>query len=190
MRFVLASGSPRRVALLAQIGVTPDAISPTAIDETPLEGELPRALAQRLAIAKAQAAAEPAAIILGADTVVACGRRILPQASTEAQARSCLELLSGRAHRVFTGVCVIDAEGAVRTRLVETRVSFKRLSQNDILAYLETQDWRGKAGGYAIQGPAGRFVLNLNGSYSAVVGLPLYEAACLLEAAGLHPWRT
>lgn len=189
MKLVLASGSPRRVALLAQIGVVPAVIAPKDIDETPHPGELPRALAQRLASEKAHGAAELGAIVLGADTVVACGRRILPKAEREDQARWCLELLSGRAHRVMTAVCVIDPTGHARTRLSETRVSFKRLSEPEIAAYLATQEWRGKAGGYAIQGHAGRFVLSLNGSYSAVVGLPLYETACLLESAGLNPWR-
>lgn len=186
-RLVLASASPRRLALLAQIGVTPDAVLSTDIDETERAGETPRALALRLAGAKAAAcAADPADLVLAADTVVAVGRRILPKAETEAQARACLDLLSGRGHRVYTGVAL--RQGArTRTRLVETRLTFKRLSAPEIAAYLANGDWAGKAGGYAIQGPAGAFVTQLVGSYSAVVGLPLYETTCLLEGAG---WRT
>lgn len=185
-RLVLASASPRRLALLAQIGVTPDAVLSTDIDETERAGETPRALALRLAGAKAAACpADPADLVLAADTVVAVGRRILPKAETEAQARACLDLLSGRGHRVYTGVAL--RQGArTRTRLVETRLTFKRLSAPEIAAYLASGDWAGKAGGYAIQGPAGAFVTQLVGSYSAVVGLPLYETTCLLEGAG---WR-
>jgi septum formation protein len=186
---ILASASPRRLALLAQIGITPGSVAPTALDETPLPGEAPRDLARRLAAQKAKAAAREGAITLAADTVVACGRRILPQAQTAPEARACLELLSGHAHCVMTGVCVIDAEGKARARLVSTRVIFKRLSAADIAHYLDSLEWQGKAGGYAIQGAAGRFVLSLNGSYSAVVGLPLYETAALLEGAGISPWR-
>ena len=185
--FVLASASPRRVALLAQIGYAPRAICPAALDEVVLKGELPRNLAMRLAKSKAALIAatsdEP---VLAADTVVARGRRILPKAEDEATARQCLELLSGAAHRVYTGVCLIQGD-AVHQRLVETRLRFKRLSQADMAAYLASGEWQGKAGGYAIQGRAASFVQNLSGSYSNVVGLPLFETAQLLQGAGLCP---
>jgi septum formation protein len=184
--FVLASASPRRLALLEQIGMTPERVISTDVDETPLKDELPRALARRLAKAKAEAGAlaAPDAIVLAADTVVACGRRILPKAESEAQARACLTLLSGRAHIVMTALALHTPEG-LRERLVETRVRFKRLTAQEIDAYVATGEWAGKAGGYGIQGRAERFVLALNGSFSAVVGLPLYETAALLEGAGL-----
>jgi septum formation protein len=180
---VLASASPRRLELLAQIGVTPDAVIAADIDETPLRGETPRALALRLARAKAEAADAAGAVVLAADTVVAVGRRILPKAETEAEARACLTLLSGRTHRVYTGIAVKTAAGAVRVRLVETRVTFKRLLPDEIDAYIASGEWRGKAGGYAAQGLAGRFIVSIIGSYSSVVGLPLYETANLLDAA-------
>lgn len=179
---ILASASPRRLALLAQIGVTPDAVSPADIDETPRSKEAPRALALRLAREKALAVEAGAALVLGADTVVAVGRRLLPKTETEAQARACLELLSGRGHRVFTGVALKTAQG-VRTRLGEARVSFKVLSEAEIADYIASDEWRGKAGGYAIQGRAARFITNIVGSYSAIVGLPLFETANLLEGA-------
>lgn len=179
-RLVLASASPRRLALLAQIGVTPDAVSPADIDETPSPKEAPRALALRLAREKALAVDAGDALVLGADTVVAVGRRLLPKTETEAEARACLELLSGRGHRVFTGVALKSAAG-VRTRLGEARVSFKVLSAAEIDAYIASDEWRGKAGGYAIQGRAARFIANIVGSYSAIVGLPLFETANLLE---------
>jgi septum formation protein len=182
-RLVLASASPRRLALLAQIGVTPDAVIATEIDETPLKGETPRLLAQRLARAKAQAVEAEGAVVLAADTVVAVGRRILPKALVEAEARACLALLSARSHRVFTGVAVKGSDNIVRERLVETRVAFKRLSAAEIDAYIASGEWRGKAGGYAAQGLAARFIISIVGSYSAVVGLPLYEAAHLIETA-------
>ncbi len=184
--FVLASASPRRLALLAQIGLAPDRVLETAVDETPAVAELPRALAVRLARAKAEAgaAAAPDALVLGADTVVACGRRILPKALNEDEARRCLTLLSGRAHQVLTGVCVRAPGGRGGERLVATRVTFKRLTGQEIDAYLRSGEWEGKAGGYAIQGRAAKFVTALSGSYSAVVGLPLYETAALLEGAG------
>jgi septum formation protein len=182
-RLVLASASPRRLALLAQIGVEPDAVLAADVDETPLPKETPRALARRLARAKAEAVGEKGAVVLAADTVVAVGRRILPKAETEAQARMCLALLSGRTHRVYTGVAVRDAKGRVRERLVETRVAFKRLKQGEIDAYIEGGEWRGKAGGYAAQGAAGGFIIAIVGSYSSVIGLPLYETAHLLEAS-------
>jgi septum formation protein len=180
-RLVLASASPRRLALLAQIGVTPDEIVAADIDETPLKGEAPRALAQRLARAKADAVRGEGAIVLAADTVVALGRRVLPKAESEAEARACLELLSGRAHRVFTAIAVRTPSGAVRERVVESRVLFKRLSHAEIAAYLASGEWRGKAGGYAAQGLAARYIAHISGSFSAIVGLPLHETANLLE---------
>jgi septum formation protein len=184
--FVLASASPRRLALLEQIGMAPERVISTDVDETPLKDELPRALARRLAREKAKtgALAAPDAIVLAADTVVACGRRILPKAESEAQARECLALLSGRAHIVMTALALATPEG-LRERLVETRVRFKRLTDHEIESYVATREWDGKAGGYGIQGRAEKFVLSLNGSFSAVVGLPLYETAALLEGAGL-----
>lgn len=180
MKLVLASASPRRLALLAQIGITPDQIVAADIDETPLKGETPRLLALRLARAKAEAVRIDGALVLAADTVVAVGRRVLPKAETEAQARDCLALISGRSHRVLTGVALKAGE-TTRTRLAEARVTFKRLSNPEIAAYIASGEWRGKAGGYAIQGLAGRYVTNIVGSYSAIVGLPLYEAANLIE---------
>jgi septum formation protein len=186
--FVLASASPRRLALLEQIGLSPDDVLPVDIDETPHDKEAPRALAIRLARDKARAGAAraPAACVLGADTVVGLGRRILPKAMTEAEARACLELLGGRAHRVFTAICLQRPGAPAASRLVETRVEFKRLEGREIDAYIAAGEWRGKAGGYAIQGRAGKFVTALSGSYSAVVGLPLYETAALLEGAGMR----
>ncbi|HWA00919.1 MAG TPA: Maf family nucleotide pyrophosphatase [Caulobacterales bacterium] len=184
-RFVLASASPRRLALLAQIGLKPDAILPADIDETPLEGETPRAHALRLALEKASAAAAGAAVTLSADTVVGVGRRILPKAETEAEARACLDLLSGRTHRVFTAIAARQGD-VVRARVAEARVSFKPLSKADVEAYIASKEWEGKAGGYAIQGIAGRFVTQIVGSYSAIVGLPLYETANLLESFGVR----
>jgi septum formation protein len=181
---ILASASPRRLALLQQIGVTPDRVQGAALDETPRPHELPRALALRLARAKAEAVREEGALALGADTVVACGRRILPNAEHEADARACLELLSGRAHRVATAIALARPDRDTLVRLVETRVIFKRLTSAEIAAYLASREWEGKAGGYAIQGRAGRFVKQINGSFSAVVGLPLLETANLLEGAG------
>lgn len=181
-RLVLASASPRRLALLAQIGVTPDQVISTDVDETPLKGETPRLLALRLARAKAEAAGVDDALVLAADTVVGVGRRILPKAETEAEARECLALLSGRAHRVYTGVAVKSAAG-LRDRLVETRVTFKRLSRDELEAYVASGEWKGKAGGYGVQGLAARYITNIIGSYSSIVGLPLYETANLLEGA-------
>lgn len=184
-RLVLASASPRRLDLLKQIGVTPDEIAASDVDETPLKGETPRALAQRLARAKAVAVRRLGTIVLAADTVVALGRRVLPKAETEAQARACLDLLSGRAHRVFTAIALVTPTGEIRERVVESRVYFKRLSHAEIDAYLKGGEWRGKAGGYAVQGLAGRFVAHVSGSYSAIIGLPLHETANLLESCGL-----
>ena len=197
-RFVLASGSPRRLALLAQIGVEPDAVIPADIEETPRRNESPRALAQRLAAEKATIAAAVArkrpelnpAITLAADTVVCVGRRILPKCEIHDEAEDCLSLLSGRAHRVFTGLTIVTRLGGQRSRLVETRVRFKRLSRAEIKAYLASGEWRGKAGGYAIQGLAGAFVLRVIGSYSSVVGLPLAETAGLLTGEGYPVLRS
>jgi septum formation protein len=186
LRLVLASASPRRSELLARVGITPDAIAPTDIDETPLKGELPRVLAKRLAVGKAEAAfatAEPGSVILAADTVVGVGRRILPKAETRSEAESCLRLLSGRSHRVFTGVAV-KTEAKFGVRVSETRIAFKRLSEAEITAYLDAREWQGKAGGYGIQGAAGAFVTHLTGSFEGVMGLPLYDTICLLEGVG------
>ena len=182
-RLVLASASPRRLALLAQIGVTPDEVIATDVDETPLKGETPRLHALRLARAKAQAISDAAAIVLAADTVVAVGRRILPKAETESQARQCLALLSARSHRVYTAIAVRGKNAQIRERLAETRVAFKRLSAEEIDAYIACGEWRGKAGGYAVQGLAARYITSIIGSYSSVVGLPLYETALMLDAA-------
>ena len=189
---ILASASPRRLALLNQIGIEPEHLVAAHIDETPEKGELPRKLAQRLADQKALAAQlkaresgfADAAVVLAADTVVAVGRRILPKAETIEEASDCLRLLSGRAHRVFTGVTLMTPSGAQKRRLVETRLRFKRLSPREIESYLASAEWRGKAGGYAIQGIAGAFVVKLTGSYSSVVGLPLHETVSLLAGEG------
>jgi septum formation protein len=183
---VLASASPRRLSLLRQIGIEPDAVDPAEIDETPLKGELPRAHVQRLAQAKAAAVAarQPGAFVLAADTVVALGRRILPKAEDEAAARRCLEQLSGRRHRVLGGVVLVAPEGRTAERLVTTAVRLKRLTRAEIERYLESGEWQGKAGGYAIQGRAAAFVPAINGSYSNVVGLPLAETAALLAGLG------
>lgn len=189
---VLASGSPRRLALLQQIGIDPDYLLPADIDETPVRGESPRALAQRLARGKAAAARimidrdedKAHALVLGSDTVVAVGRRILPKAESREQAYACLQLLSGRMHKVYTGVCVNMPNGIVRSKLVETRVRFRRLSAQDTDNYLASGEWRGKAGGYAIQGLAGSFIARVIGSYPSVVGLPLLETSNLLQSAG------
>ena len=190
-KLVLASGSPRRIELLQQAGIEPDRIFPADLDETPLRAEHPRSLAKRLSLGKAQKALEGLAkegrtgdFVLAADTVVAVGRRILPKAELVDEASNCLKLLSGRSHRVYTGVCLITPAGKVRQRLVETRVRFKRLSREELQAYLASGEWRGKAGGYAVQGLAGSFVVKLVGSYSNVVGLPLYETVSLLTSDG------
>jgi septum formation protein len=192
-RLILASASPRRLTLLAQIGVVPDAVRAADLDETPAKGELPRGHALRLAREKAAniAATEPEALVLAADTVVACGRRILPKAETDAEVRACLALLSGRARRVYTAVALVAPGGATHERVSETRVAFKRLSSAEIDAYLASGEGRGKAGGYAIQGHAAAFVRLLTGSYSGVVGLPLFEVASLLGGLGfpLYPPR-
>ncbi len=181
---VLASASPRRLALLAQIGITPDSIAPQDIDETPRPGELPRPHAERLAREKARAAGTPGAFVLAADTVVAVGRRILPKAETEAEAAACLELLSGRRHHVLTAVTLVTPDGAESHRVSESTVIFARLSAAEMRAYLAGGEWQGKAGGYAIQGQASAFVRALHGSYSGVVGLPLFETTQLLKGRG------
>lgn len=181
---VLASASPRRLALLAQIGVVPDRVLSPDIDETPRRQELPRPYAQRLAHAKAAAAAATGCCVLAADTVVAAGRRILPKAETAAQARTCLELLSGRRHRVLTAVVLARPDGRVHERVVESVVAFARLTPAQIDGYLATGEWQGKAGGYAIQGHAASCIRYIAGSYSNVVGLPLYETAQLLRGCG------
>ena len=189
---ILASASPRRLALLNQIGIEPEHLVPAHIDETPEKNELPRKLAQRLADQKALAAQQKAkasgiadnALVLAGDTVVAVGRRILPKAETMEEANVCLRLLSGRNHRVFTAISMLTPGGATRRRLVETRLRFKRLSNREIESYLASAEWRDKAGGYAIQGIAGSFVVKLVGSYSAVVGLPLNETVDLLAGEG------
>ena len=183
-RLVLASASPRRLALLAQIGITPDRVHPTEIDETPLPREIPRLHAERLARAKADAADAPGCFVLAADTVVAAGRRILPKAETEAHARACLILLSGRRHRVMTAVVLRAPDGRRAQRLVESVVGLMRLTPGQTRAYLESGEWQGKAGGYAIQGHAASFIRFLSGSYSNVVGLPLFETAQLLRGLG------
>lgn len=185
-RLVLASASPRRLDLLRQIGLTPDAVDAAALDETPLADETPRRLALRLAEAKAGrvAARQPGAFVLAADSVVAVGRRVLPKAEDAAEVGACLALLSGRAHRVLTGIAVAAPDGRIASRLVESRVHFKRLSKADIDGYLASGEGVGMAGGYAIQGLAGGLVISLQGSYSGVVGLPLYETSNLLTGLG------
>lgn len=187
LRLILASASPRRLSLLAQIGVIPDVVMPADINEDPISGELPRGHALRLASEKASkiAGAEPGSVVIGSDTVVGVGRRILPKTETAVEAEKCLRLMSGRAHRVFTGVAVIDADGILRTRVSETRVKFKSLSETEIAGYIASGEWDGKAGGYGIQGRAGAFIQHLSGSYTGVVGLPLFETRNLLMAAGI-----
>ncbi|MGU3538124.1 Maf-like protein [Methylobacterium sp. A54F] len=191
-RLILASASPRRLALLQQIGVEPAALLPADIDEMPRKSEAPRELARRLARDKL-AVAEDAARrrddlrdtwLLAADTVVAVGRRILPKAEIPDEAADCLRLLSGRQHRVYTAICLLAPKGARRERVVESRVRFKRLSGREMQSYLASGEWRGKAGGYAIQGLAEAFVVKLVGSHSSVVGLPLYETMALLDGSG------
>jgi septum formation protein len=188
-RLVLASASPRRLELLAQAGVTPDTVDPRDIDETPLKGETPRLAALRLAGEKARASAQnhADAFVLAADTVVAVGRRILGKPPSEGSARTMLGLLSGRGHRVFTGVCLISPDGRVAVRASETRVKFKRLGAQELQALIASGEWRGAAGGYRIQGRAGACVINLIGSYTGVVGLPLYETMSLLDGLGYRP---
>lgn len=188
-RLILASQSPRRRELLAQIGYVPDEIAPADIDETEHPGELPRPLAERLAREKAAAVLSrfPGDVVLTADTVVAVGRRILPKTEEREEAEMCLRLMSGRSHRVYTGMCVAGPTDEVRVRVVETRVKVRQLTETHITRYLDSGEWQGKAGGYGIQGAFQAHIVQLIGSYSSVVGLPLYEAEnCLASALG-HP---
>jgi septum formation protein len=186
---ILASASPRRLELLRQIGLVPDAVEPAEIDETPARRESPSLLARRLASEKAALVAKrhTGAVVLAADTVVACGARILPKAESEEEARFCLNILSGRRHRVLTGVTLIGPDGKAHHRLVTTIVTFKRLELMEIDAYIRSREWQGKAGGYAIQGLAAAYIRAISGSYSNVVGLPLFEVANLLRTQGLFP---
>jgi septum formation protein len=184
MRLILASASSRRLDLLARIGIVPDAVVPAEIDETPLKGELPIPYARRIAAAKAASVAGAGALVLAADTVVAAGRRIFPKAETEADARAALSLLSGRRHRVHSAVTLIGVDGKARHRLASSIVAFKPLGESELAAYLASGEWQGKAGGYAIQGRAEALIRHLSGSWSNVVGLPLYETRALLRAAG------
>lgn len=184
-QLILASASPRRRELLAQIGVVPDAVVPADIDETPQKNELAAPHALRLALEKARAVAVTGKVVLASDTVVGCGRRILPKAEDERSVRFCLKLLNGRRHQVHTAVCVIDAQGKEQSTVVSTRVKFRLLEQWEIEAYIASGEWQGKAGGYAIQGRAAAFIPWINGSYSAVVGLPLAETSRLLASAGI-----
>ena len=191
-KLVLASGSPRRLQLLQQAGIEPDHLTPVNADETPQKGEAPRSLAKRLCKEKALLALDNAkrseelqdSFIIAADTVVGIGRRILPKAEMLDEASHCLRLLSGRSHRVYTGITLVTPRKAMRHKLVETRIRFKRLSREEMEAYLASGEWRGKAGGYAIQGIAGSFVVKLVGSYTNVVGLPLYETVSMLTGDG------
>ncbi|MGB3500190.1 MAG: Maf-like protein [Mesorhizobium sp.] len=191
-KLVLASGSPRRIELLQQAGIEPGRIFPADIDETPQRAEHPRSLAKRLSRGKAEKAFSvisgesdwQGSYILAADTVVSVGRRILPKAEQMDEAINCLRLLSGRSHRVYSGVCLITPGGKVRQKVIETRVRFKRIAREEMESYIASGQWRGKAGGYAIQGLAGAFVVKLVGSYTNVVGLPLYETVSLLTGDG------
>jgi len=185
LHLTLASASPRRRELLGRLGLAPDAVIPANIDETPLAGELPRAYALRMGREKALAASAPGFVLAG-DTVVAVGRRILPKTETAEEARACLDLLSGRRHQVLSSVVLRAPDGSLRERLDETVVSFKRLSSEEIAAYLAGGEWRGKAGGYAIQGAAEGLIAWIRGSHSGVMGLPLYHARALLKAAGFR----
>jgi septum formation protein len=184
VRLILASASPRRLELLSRLGVIPDSVVPAEIDETPGKAEIPDRYACRMAMEKAAAVPDPGGLVLAADTVVAAGRRILPKTETEDEARAALELLSGRRHRVHSAVAVTDREGRTRIRLSTSLVAFKRLSAEEVQAYLAGGEWRGKAGGYAIQGRAEALVRSLSGSHSGVMGLPLYETRTLLRASG------
>ncbi|PEQ11854.1 septum formation protein Maf [Novosphingobium sp. PC22D] len=183
-RLVLASASPRRRDLIARLGIAPDAIVPAHIDETPAANELPRAYARRMAREKAAAVADRDAFVLAGDTVVCAGRRILPKTEDEASARACLELLSGRRHKVLSAIALRAPDGGQRERLSETAVRFKRLSREEIDAYIAGGEWEGKAGGYAIQGSAEGLIAWIQGSHSGVVGLPLFETRALLKSAG------
>jgi septum formation protein len=189
-QLVLASASPRRLDLLAQIGVQPGLVCAADLEETPQKGELPAAYARRIAVAKAQAVgAEHDGLILAGDTVVACGRRILPKAETADSASACLRLLSGRQHRVYGGIALITADQKLLARVVCSKVRFRRLNAPDIDACIAAGDWLGKAGGYAIQGFAARYIRYINGSYSNIVGFSLYDVAALLDTAGYQPAR-
>lgn len=181
---ILASASPRRRELIARLGIEPTRVISADIDETPLKTERPREYAVRMAREKARAAADPAGHVLAGDTVVAVGRRVLPKAEDEATARQCLELLSGRRHRVLSAVALLAPDGTLRERLSETQVRFKSLSEEEIRAYLAGGEWHGKAGGYAIQGSAEGLIAWIGGSHSGVVGLPLFETRALLKSAG------
>jgi len=181
---VLASASPRRRDLLIQIGAPADRIAPTDIDETAKPGETPRALALRLAHEKLAAAQHPGCFVLASDTVVGVGRRILPKTETREEAEACLKLMSGRNHRVYTGVAARGPDGREASRVVETRVAMKRLDAAEIAAYLDSGEWKGKAGGYGVQGRASAYIENLIGSYTGVVGLPVYETRQLLVGLG------
>jgi septum formation protein len=183
-QLILASASPRRRELLARLGVEPARVVHTDIDETPLKGELPRLYAARMAREKALAAADSSAWVLAGDTVVAVGRRILPKAEDKGTARACLELMSGRRHRVLSAIALLAPDGTMRERLSETEVRFKNLSAEEIRAYLVGGEWHGKAGGYAIQGSAEGLIAWISGSHSGVVGLPLFETRALLKSAG------
>lgn len=191
---ILASGSPRRVELLAQVGIEPRRLMPMDLDESPRRTEHPRSLAWRLSVEKARAAAAVlkgmdearGAYLLAADTVVSVGRRILQKPESVSEATAALTLLSGRSHRVYTGICLITPDGSVRQKVVDTKVRFRRLTSHDIESYLASGQWRGKAGGYAIQGIAGSFVVKLVGSYTNVVGLPLTETVALLSGEGFN----
>ncbi len=189
MRLVLASASPRRLQLLAQIGITPDEVIAADLDESMLKDETPRQLALRLAVAKARAVAaqRPESFVLAADTVVCVGRRLLDKAHTPDDVEACLRLLSGRGHRVITGVAVVSPDGRLSSRAVETRLRTKVLSEVEITDYVASGEGIGKAGGYGIQGRAGAFITGLTGSFTAVVGLPVYEAHALLTGAGYRP---
>ena len=186
-KLILASASPRRVDLLAQAGIIPSDIIPANIDETPLKGEKGRDLALRLAIAKARAVQKDGAFILAADTVVACGRHILPKAETEEDAALCLELLSGRRHHVFGGIAITTPQGKTISRVVDTMVQFKALTAAEKARYIASREWDGKAGGYAIQGLAAGFIKGIRGSYSNIVGLSLYDSLQMLNGLGFSP---
>jgi septum formation protein len=198
VKLVLASASPRRLALLEQAGLVADLLNPVDVDETAKRRETPRALSLRLAGEKARAAASAPLVqalggpifVLAADTVVAVGRRVIPKPQSVEEATAALELLSGRSHHVFTSICLITPKGASRTRVIDTKVRFKRLTREDIECYVMSEEWRGKSGGYAIQGRADAFVRSLNGSYSAVVGLPLYDVLALLQGNGFPVYFT
>ncbi|MHA7901322.1 MAG: Maf family protein [Henriciella sp.] len=183
-RLILASASPRRRQLLAQIGVTPDEIKPADIDEKAEPGELPRAYAMRMGVEKARAVHQPGQFTLAGDTVVALGRRILPKAESNDDVADCLRLVSGRAHHVLTSVCLMAPDGRVSQRLSDTRVKVKRLSEADIAAYLASEEGLGKAGGYAIQGRFGAYIPHISGSYTGVMGLPVFEVAQMLNGLG------